>query len=575
MKKIVFLAHEFGLFPGHGGVASYLDILVNQILDRNEDYEVHVFAYVYDKKNAAFKSKRFKINTIKGNNLHEQAINILKHLIKLKPDFVECTDYLALGLESLVYKYQTDKNELSDTVFITLHHTASRECFEWNDRISVKYANEFIKECFARERVQMKLSDLNVAPSSFMNMYVSKNYALKDVQTILHPLMIKTFKKSDLLNEMERDFDISMFKGKFIINCISRIEGRKNQMLLVDQFMRFVARTGANALLFIVGNSSVNSVTGRNFKNEIYETIPNEFKNKILFFDFMNTKEKKRILALSDLSVLASPFECLSLALTESVSDEIPVLCSKYCGFADYMSEFKYEMTFDPFKENDLCEKITAFYNATEKHRAEIMHSQLDNIIDRASFVKTIDYRLELYEKTHEPKKAVCKSQKALIIDESNYFKIVDEDVLAEGYDSILVHFYFNKYLVNTLEKWFYKISAKFDSGDIICYSGGAVKLCYINALLESKPFFINDIKFTEKNKGMCFADLVSEYVSSNSLIYSLMDMIEGLDDSVKNPPSKIVCKKREDFSKYLISKGFYSENLIDLEERIKNENKK
>lgn len=569
MKKIVFLAHEFGLFPGHGGVASYLDILVNQILERNDDVEVHVFTYVFDKKNAALKNKRFKINTITGDNLHEQGVNICKYLKKVKPDYVECADYLALGLESVVYKYESDDNELSDTVFITLHHTASRECFEWNDRIPVKYASPFIQECFARERVQMRLSDLNVAPSSFMNHYVTKNYGLRDVKTVLHPIVVEQCRKEKLLDELKKDFDIEPYKGKFIVNCISRVEGRKNQALLVDQFIRFLKKTNADALLFIIGNSSVNSVTGRNFRNEIYDTIPEEYRKKILFFDFMNSKGKKRMLTISDVSVLASPFECLSLAMTESVGYEVPVLCSKYCGFSDYMGGSVNDMTFDPFKENDLCSKLEKFYNASSAERKNIISEQEKGVKELASFEKTIDARLKLYEEAQSAAKSAPKCSNALVIDERNCFDTVDEKIVSRKYDSILVDFYFNKNLVIILEKWFYNMSSRFRSGDIICYSGESTKQCYVNAVLESRPFFINDIIIGEEDIGTSLADLISKYVQSDTVIYSLTDINDGLPDSVKGQPSYAECNRRDSFNKTLLSNGFYKENLIDLEDRI------
>ena len=46
--KIVFVAHEFGYFKGHGGIASYLYNIVKYILDNYDDYKVYVIAYRYD-----------------------------------------------------------------------------------------------------------------------------------------------------------------------------------------------------------------------------------------------------------------------------------------------------------------------------------------------------------------------------------------------------------------------------------------------------------------------------------------------------------------------------------------------
>ena len=60
MKKIVFVAHEFGLYQGHGGIASYLYQLASLILKiYNKQYEVYVLASVCDKKCELLKKVTF------------------------------------------------------------------------------------------------------------------------------------------------------------------------------------------------------------------------------------------------------------------------------------------------------------------------------------------------------------------------------------------------------------------------------------------------------------------------------------------------------------------------------------
>ena len=60
-----------------------------------------------------------------------------------------------------------------------------------------------------------------------------------------------------------------------------------------------------------------------------------------------------------------------------------------------------------------------------------------------------------------------------------------------------------------------------------------------------------------------------SKYVQSDTVIYSLTDINDGLPDSVKGQPSYAECNRRDSFNKTLLSNGFYKENLIDLEDRI------
>lgn len=569
MKKIVFVAHEFGLFPGHGGVAGYLYILVSEILERHSDFEIYVIATKYDEKCPLLKSKRLHVKKIVEGSAHVQGNFVLSQLVKIKPDYVESTDYISLCLESIVYRLESDRNELSDTVFITLHHTASRECFEWNDMIPVKYAPPYVQECFARERTQMKLSDLNVAPSEFMNSYVTKNYGLNNVVTILHPNMLNKTKKKAALRIVEENYDITPYKGKFIVNCISRIEGRKNQKYLVQQFTQFVKKTNADALLFIIGNSSINSVTNRDFRVEINESIDPEYRNRILFFDFLGEKGKMQMLALSDVSVLASTFECLSLAMTESVAQEVPVICSKYCGFADYMSDSRSFMTFDPFKENDLCSKLIGYYSMSKNEKSSIISQQIEGLEKLSSFEYTVDDRLALYEKSRRFGEKNNHSEYALVVDETNYLETVTDSIVNSGYNCIIVDFFFNKSNINSVEKWFYNAAPNFSDGEIICYGGDSVKQCYINILLDWIPFFIKGIDFS-KYIGEPFVNVIKHYASSSTIVYSLVDKYGGLADVCVSPPTQIIIEKRNNFMKELISSAFYNENLLNMEDKYK-----
>lgn len=568
MKKIVFLAHEFGLFPGHGGIASYLDILVNQLLERNDDIEVYVFAYVYDKKNAALKNRRFKINAITGRNLHEQGINICKYLKKIKPDYVECADYLALGLESIVYKYESDHNELSDTVFITLHHTASRECFEWNEKLPVKYANSFIQECYGRERVQMQLSDLNVSPSMFLAEYVSKNYKLTNVITIHTPCMVNICSKKDILRDLDHSFDLAMYKNRFIINCISRIEGRKNQYLLVKQFIKFLEKTKADALLIIVGNSSVNTSTNTDYRVEIFDSIPDQYKHNIIFYDFMNSKEKARILAISDLTVLASTYENFPIAMIESICNEVPVMCSKYCGFSDCMDKSYDTMAFDPFEEDTLSQKLEAFYKMSEQERYSITKDQINTISTVSSYKNTINYRIQIYEETRL-KKSPKEQINPIVIDDRNFLEVIDDNFLSEKYDSIIVDYYWDKTNINTLVKWFGKMSHNFSDGDIICYSGDFPLLRYNDILVNWRPFYIKGVKFNETHKGQRLVDAIIENTHYDQEVFTLLDELGGLTDSIKGEINQSQNSKRAMMMNMLQAGAFVKMNKLDLRRKM------
>lgn len=567
IKKIVFVTHEFGDFLGHGGVAAYLDILVTQILKRFENYKVVILTVEYNKDDLKLENKKLKLYELKGRSLHELGKEVLKHLKMIKPDFVECTDYMSLGLESLCYRNKTTTNELVNTKFITVHHTASRECFEWNDGIPVKFASQFVRECYEREKTQMKLSDLNVAPSNFMRKYVMKNYKLSDVITILHPLSIEHISKPKLLQEMSNKFDLSLYENRFVISCISRVEGRKNQMLLVKQFIKFLEITKSNAILLLVGNSSINSVTKESFRSEIYEIIPEKYIINIHFFDFMSYLDKKKIYAISDLMILASTFECLSLALVEAVAHEVPVITSEYCGFVDYMGDTARTMTFNPFKMDDLLNRMLLFYSMKKEEREHILSIQKESLFVRSDYEQTIDRRLILYNKANIYCKSYICDKNTLVINLDNYFTVINQEILNKNYNSVLVSFYSNENYINKLKEFFYNFSDNFEKESIICNSKESIQKEYITIVEDGLSFYINSICLEKSWEGKSFVDVISFY-GNICEIYNLWDENEDLSDEEKRKNSDEEMIRRESFKNKLISDYFYGKNQLNLRGR-------
>lgn len=563
-KKLVFVAHEFGLFKGHGGVAIYLYLLVSEILKHNDDYEIFVLSIKSDSQCELFQSPNVHISSINGTCYSEQGRYVLNQLLKIKPDYVEFTDYLGLAAESLTYREKTEKNDLSGTIFITLHHTASRECYEWNDKVPIKFAPYHIREAFVRESSQMKLSDLNVAPSEFMRQYVEKNYYLKNVHVISHPLMLDVKDRSLLKKNLEQNYDLQELKGKFIINCISRIEGRKDQLTLIHQFIRFLKISNADSVLIIAGNSSINSVTLNDFTIEIYETIPKEYKKSIMFFDFMGSEDKENLLALSDLSILASPFECLSLAMTESVCTGTPTIVSKYCGFKDYLTNCEEFCIFDPFKENDLCNAINRFYNLPDAAKKDLQKIQLDNLIDKASYKNSVANRLDLYKKAGH---CISKNDStSLILDERNFQQIITEDFIQKSYNNIIISWYFDK--ANSLEiaQIFNQASSRFSPLEVIYYGGKSIHLTFIDLIINYIPVCIVGLHFDSSMVGIPYWKAVIMQCNENQRIYDLLDNVDGLVDKVTHIDRE-VCQKREYFRKCMLDYLFIKTNQINLED--------
>lgn len=386
-NKIVFVAHEFGMFPGHGGIASYLYNTCKYLLENK--YEVHVLCFVHDKKTDLQKYENFHINEIRNE------IDVYNKLKEINPDYVEVADYLALCLYSL--KQKALKQEFQNTVFAVHHHTASRECFEWNSLLPVKFANDDIKRNFIREYQQILLSDMQISPSTFMAEYVKKNYHINDkVHAFNHINVSNNTTKEEILKNEAFKYDLSQYKNSFNIVLFSRIEGRKNQELLVDQFIKFKNQLNIETNLFLAGNTNLDEIDGEEFNYKIYKSIPEQDRKFIHFFDFLNAKAQEKIIAIADLCILPSTFESFSIALGEAILRGIPGMASKHTGCCDYFGNTVKNMTFDPFKQDDLLNCIKRFYALTPQERKSILTTQQKAFIEATTPEKSIDRRLDI-----------------------------------------------------------------------------------------------------------------------------------------------------------------------------------
>lgn len=574
MKKIVFVSHEFGLYPGHGGIASYLYQLCSLILKLYKGkFKVYVVSSMYDKKCDLLKNNDFFIYPIKEGNLHDQGLSVLKILKSIKPDYVEVAEFLGLALESLLYRNEIGK-ELENTVFVTDNHTASKECFEWSSKLPISLAPYHIQEAYQREKIQMLLSDMNEAPSDFLANYVAKNYNLSSVRTVRHPVNFEIKSKNDLISEIRGKIDIESYKEKFVISCITRVEGRKNQLGLVRAFIQFCEETNANAILLLVGNSSINNITGQDEKLELYKEIPCKYYNKIQMFDFMGTEGKKMILSISDVAVLASPFENFPVAMTEYVYQGVPVIASKYSGCYDFMNGCEELTSFNPFLEGDLKRVIKNFYTLSKEEQNELSNTQLVNLENIVSTKNSVDLKLDIYSKLKikSQQNSTNNIKNIIYITSKNILDIVSEKFIGEnvnivigdslGYEKVSEHFF--------SRNWISDIPRE----SIITIGDEAIDYDVSSSLIKHKIIILNNIKIKEECIGKKFSELISENIIDREKSFYYFPIYNILKNNNKvnlyeEQSEKFISEIEMDLYNIILNEVFYRKNSINLEEYI------
>lgn len=405
MKKICFVVHEFGMFKGHGGIASYIYYLCQAILKRyDNEFEIHVITCMYDEKNELIKNANFVLHAIEARSVEWKGAEICKLLKKIKPLWVETSDYEGLCLEAIIDRNK-GAEELRNTAFMVIHHTASKECFEWSYSIHFHNANICMQNIHVREKAQYFLCDKNIFPSNFLLKYIQKNDGVRNSILLRYTYENIYTNRKEMYQKAEKKFDLSFFKDKFVISYISRIEGRKNQKFLIDAYIKFKQESDCDTILIIAGNSLRNEVYGYDERERLYFSIPKEERDSILFYDFVDKEMYKLICSVTTVAIMASVFENFPIAMMEYVYMGIPVMASIYSGCKDYMLGHEKYMAFNPFNVYDLKEKILNFSRLSGNQQHEIAKKQYENLFNLCCEKNSLGQKLDIYQEICELKK--------------------------------------------------------------------------------------------------------------------------------------------------------------------------
>lgn len=389
-KKIIFVAHEFGLFNGHGGIASYLYNICSWLLKATNSI-IYVFAQDYDKNSDLLKNTRFNFLPLNGN-LTQQREFIYTHCKDLQPDYIEFAEFSGLGLTCVEHR-----NDFLNTILVTNNHTSTKEIYEWGELKPFCNAPSYLKSLSCEEIKQMKNSDYCFAPSKFLAQYVTRNYNLsKPVLHFANPFFEKLEPKNILREKLENEYDFTEYDKTFNIVLITRFENRKCHKKLVRAFLNILTED-KRIRLILAGNTSF-TPDKKDCREELYKSIPQEAKKYIQIYGFLNMEEQEKFMAIADLVVMPSTFENQPVAMVETVMRQIPVIGSIYSGLADYSDS---KLLFNPFIEKDLENRIKNFISLSLEERLQLQQNQFENLKKEINPNKSILPRFDLKKNKH------------------------------------------------------------------------------------------------------------------------------------------------------------------------------
>jgi glycosyltransferase involved in cell wall biosynthesis len=382
IKKIAFVAHEFGRYKNHGGISMYLMNLV-RFINEHTDIECHVICVECDPN---FNHPKTKLHKLR--NFDQTARKkVTKYLLEINPEWVEVADFGGLCSDFLVRRAMGEF--ATEFPIICNHHTGAREIWEWGcgTRFS-SCSSGFLSECNAHEDVQARLSDSNVSVSTFLTNYLRVRLGVK----FLPPLF--PYYPIDSKNNSQCDVDSDVSERCLRVLSLGRFEPRKRQDILIDAAVNLLD-VGVSIQVTFVGNSVWDEQLGVDYRDFCYSKIPKKWREYFSFIEFTPAHELVKLYQNSDLFCIPSPMENFPTTALESISIGLPVLASIKSGVMDMVAEDG--LYFDPNQSNALTCSLHELANRSKQELVECGQRQKARLQELLKPENTVIHRIEVF----------------------------------------------------------------------------------------------------------------------------------------------------------------------------------
>jgi len=187
--------------------------------------------------------------------------------------------------------------------------------------------------------------------SAYSREKISSNYKMPEKHIHIIPNGMKVLPGNDLNKENARQFIKEIYGIENFILNVSRIEPRKNHLLLLNKFLELELYKQNISLVFI-GKQSIKVP-------ELTEIISNLTAEQKRFFYWIEQVDTEALLSFyqsCQLFVYPSKAEGFGIPPLEAALNLAPVLCSETTAMSDF--NFFSPNTFNPENENDFSAKL-------------------------------------------------------------------------------------------------------------------------------------------------------------------------------------------------------------------------
>lgn len=327
MKKILVDCHKFD--EDYQGITTYIKGLYTELI---KDNNYHYYLVSHNSENL---TKEF------GN--HEN-ITYLKYFSKNK--------WIRLLID-LPFKILNNKIDFAHFQYVVPPIKFCKYIVTIHDVLFLDFPQFFSKEYQLKNNFlfknSAKISDIVLTVSEYSKKRIQFHYNLKKqifvIPNAINKDFLKPYEKQESIDYIDQKFGV---KNYFLL--VSRIEPRKNHLILLKSFIENKYYRD-NTLVF-VGKRDLKYQEFENY----YNSLTLEIKPKILILENVDNKDLIEFYKAAKIFVYPSYAEGFGIPPLESLSVNIPTICSNTTAMSDFT--FLQDFLFNPKDLNDLNLKI-------------------------------------------------------------------------------------------------------------------------------------------------------------------------------------------------------------------------
>lgn len=317
-----------------------------------DSYYSGVSTYIKGLYNALSQDENFEITIVGGSNAD-----------KLKEEFPENIKFIQLNstfnLKRLYYDMpKLIKKHNFDYAHFQYICPISKPCkyiVTLHDLLFLEYKKSFPLSFILKNSFLFYISsvraDIVLTVSDYSKKQIEKIFKTNPKKIYITPNgILKSFNEEIKSVDIKKKYNI----GDYIL-FVSRIEPRKNHLMLIKAFVELKLYT--NYQLLLIGKKTIKNVD----LDEYVDNLNEEIKSKIIFIENTSEEDLHGFYTNTSLFVYPSLSEGFGIPPIEAISCGAKTICSNATALFDF--DFLSTYQFDPNNLNELKEKIISTLN--------------------------------------------------------------------------------------------------------------------------------------------------------------------------------------------------------------------